>query len=355
MVLRLFQVVGVLVLPLCSQSLKLSPNLFNKPLVVSRPVDSPRSFGAGPANVRRGKDRLLIRTGMTASGPNGNEDFSSIGSSEPPAWGWSKEEPKSSLRHLQSPLPKSQAWSANPLVLNLVQLFHWALSVPAILISLSVLRKMDFWLGDGIFGGSKERLLLLLLSPVIGFVGGLLPAIMMHEYEGWQVAPFKNPLLEKFDIRDNNNQLVREVAYRLVLLMQFIGLQTFSLAVLGFGFFNGTLLTLSIAGMLSAYLGNQKWKATFYLFDQSTFPVAWLTLIPFSAAMMLNLYAFHAIGNSAVGMLALLPTLLIFFGGVLESLLVETRFNQWCHVGAVAIMNAGIWLQWAIVRKIPLV
>lgn len=70
--------------------------------------------------------------------------------------------------------------------------------------------------------------------------------------------------------------------------MQYVGLQTFSLGMFGPNAFGGSLLLLSVAGGLVAYLGNQGPKATFQFFGHSTFPLSWYTIVPFLLSTVLN-------------------------------------------------------------------
>jgi hypothetical protein len=136
--------------------------------------------------------------------------------------------------------------------------------------------------------------------------------------------------------------------------MQYLGLQTFALAMLGLDAWRGMLLPLSVAGALLAYTGNQQWKATFSLFGQPSFPLAWLTLLPFVASILCNLVAYYVIGEPALGsLLAVAPPILIGLGGAIEGLFAETRFNQWIHCFAVAVLNAGLWLELYWLNKVP--
>ena len=133
--------------------------------------------------------------------------------------------------------------------------------------------------------------------------------------------------------------------------MQYIGLQSFSYAVLGPTYFNGYLKFLSILGFFIGYLGNQDYKATFYFkwketAGGSTFPLAWTTLIPFILSASLNMYAFLDLGNlvfpgifSVIN--SLTPPLLIALGGVIEGLFAETIFDQKIHAFAVILFNLG--------------
>ena len=102
-----------------------------------------------------------------------------------PSWGWNKASPKKSL------YPIGMANTANTIMLNFVELVHWAPIIPAFMMAQSILNYSDGWTLH--FNNDKQRTLLFLLSPIIAFFGGL-PGIMMHTYEGWQVAPFDSPL-----------------------------------------------------------------------------------------------------------------------------------------------------------------
>ena len=109
----------------------------------------------------------------------------SIGYPSNPSWGWNKASPKTSLYAI------GMAHTANAFMLNLVELVHWAPIIPAFLMAQSVFNNSNKWTSS--FDNDKQRTLLFLLSPIIAFFGGL-PGIMMHTYEGWQVAPFDSPL-----------------------------------------------------------------------------------------------------------------------------------------------------------------
>jgi hypothetical protein len=260
-----------------------------------------------------------------------------------PSWGWNKAAPKKSLCDI------GMAHTANVFMLNLVELVHWAPIIPAFLMAQSVLDNSDKW--TLYFDNDAQRTLLFLLSPIIAFFGGL-PGIMMHTYEGWQVAPFDSPLRGISEdtnvvVSDKNNQWLRIVAYFFIFNMQYIGLQAFSYAVLGCSQF------LSILGFLIGYLGNQDYKATFIFNGGSTFPLAWMTLVPFMLSASLNLYAFTALG--AVGgygiISSLAPPLLIAMGGAIEGLFAETVFDQKIHAFAVILFNAGFWLELDMIQK----
>ena len=281
----------------------------------------------------------------------------SIGFPSNPSWGWNKAAPKTSLNDI------NMAHTANTFILNLVEFVHWAPLIPAFLMAQSVLNNSDKW--TNYFDDDKQRTLFFLLSPIIAFFGGL-PGIMMHTYEGWQVAPFDSPLRGQLEntnviVSDKNNQWLRIVAYFFIFNMQYIGLQSFSYAVLGPNCFNGYLKFLSILGFLIGYLGNQDYKATFYFkwgqtAGGSTFPLAWTTLVPFMLAASLNMYAFSKLGVlvfpgkfNVVNSLA--PPILIALGGAIEGLFAETIFDQKIHAFAVILFNAGFWLELNMIVK----
>ena len=281
----------------------------------------------------------------------------SIGFPSNPSWGWNKAAPKKSLYDI------NMADTANVFMLNLVELVHWTPIIPAFLMAQSILNNSDKW--TNYFDNDEQRTLLFLLSPIVAFFGGL-PGIMMHTYEGWQVAPFDSPLRGESEntnvvVSDKNNQWLRIVAYFFIFNMQYIGLQAFSYAVLGPKYFFGCLKFLSVMGFFIGYLGNQDSKATFnFKWRQtaggSTFPLAWTTLIPFILSASLNMYAFSELGVlvfpgyfTIINSLA--PPLFIGLGGVIEGLFAETIFDQKIHAFAVVLFNAGFWLELNMIAK----
>jgi len=281
----------------------------------------------------------------------------SIGFPSNPSWGWSKAAPKKSLYDI------GMAHTANAFMLNLVELVHWTPIIPAFLMAQSILNNSDKW--TNYFDNDEQRTLLFLLSPIIAFFGGL-PGIMMHTYEGWQVAPFDSPLRGESEntnvvVSDKNNQWLRIVAYFFIFNMQYIGLQTFSYAVLGPSYFYGCLKFLSVLGFFIGYLGNQDYKATFiFKWKQtaggSTFPLAWATLIPFILSASLNMYAFTDLGGMVFPgyfsvIHSLTPPLLIGLGGAIEGLFAETIFDQKIHAFAVILFNLGFWLELNMIVK----
>ena len=282
----------------------------------------------------------------------------SIGYPSNPSWGWNKASPKKSLYEI------NMAHTANACMLNLVELVHWTPIIPAFLMAQSILRNNEQW--TIYFDNDQQRTLLFLLSPIIAFFGGL-PGIMMHTYEGWQVAPFDSPLRGESEdtnvvVSDKNNQWLRIVAYFFIFNMQYLGLQAFSYAILGPSAFFGFLPFLSVMGFLIGYLGNQDYKATFTFkwketAGGSTFPLAWTTLVPFILSASLNMYAFSDLGgfvypgHFTTVIRSLAPPVLIALGGVIEGIFAETVFDQKIHAFAVILFNAGFWLELSMITK----
>lgn len=285
-----------------------------------------------------------------------------LGYPDDPAWGWNKAAPKTSLSDpnvLGPHLPTDQSWSAQPWELNLVELVHWLPIIPAVLMANQVFTNSAYW--SAYLDGDTNRQLLMLLSPIIAFFGGL-PGIMMHTYEGWQVAPFVNPLSNPdFKIKEYNNEWLRIVAYQFIFVMQYVGLQTFSLGIYGSNSVVGIYLpALSIFGFLVGYLGNQHPKPKLELFGHPTLPLSWYTIVPFAFSTVLNLFAFLELGHHvfpsdsgiALVVKSIAAPVLIGAGGAIEGLLAETRFNQWIHFFAVVLFNAGFWVQWYMYNNV---
>jgi len=286
-----------------------------------------------------------------------DNDWFSLGFPSNPSWGWNKSAPKTSLYSI------GMDHTANVFILNLVEFVHWTPLIPAFLMAQTVLANSDQW--TAYFDNDQQRTLLLLLSPIIAFFGGL-PGIMMHTYEGWQVAPFDSPLRGELEntnviVSDKNNQWLRIVAYFFIFNMQYIGLQSFSYAVLGPNYFDGYLPFLSVLGFFIGYLGNQDYKATFNFkwgdtAGGSTFPLAWSTLVPFMISACLNMYAFYKLGVLIYPgyfrvIYSLAPPVLIALGGAIEGLFAETIFDQKIHAFAVILFNAGFWLELNMITK----
>ena len=115
--------------------------------------------------------------------------------------------------------------------------------------------------------------------------------ITMHEYEAGK-WPLQNPLDSDFAVDHYNNEWLREVAYKLLFLLQGLGLLAFSLAVFGF---SAITITFAVLSGLVAFIGPQNPKATFSFNGQPVFPLAISILIVFIANASVNFFAYFAL------------------------------------------------------------
>lgn len=263
----------------------------------------------------------------------------SLGYYPEPGWEWQKPEPKSYLVNNDDLSKYAQAW-----ILNLVELVHWIPFIPAFILAFLIFQhesELKLLLGTDI------QVFLILLSPLILTFGGL-TGIMMHEYEGWQVVYFQNPLDSSFKIEECNNEWLRQVAYKLLFFLQGAGLLAFSLGVYGINKFT---LSFAILSGVIAFFGPQSPKATFYLNNQPVFPLAITILGVFIINAIVNFVAYFQLFSPALAT-AQLPKILavsapFFFmlGGMIEGLLAESTFNQWWHFVAVIVLNLGMLVQ----------
>jgi len=268
---------------------------------------------------------------------NENSD-PSLGYYPKPGWEWQKPEPKTYL--IRHDLGKyAQTW-----ILNLVELVHWLTFIPTFILSFIIFQHSS---SLKLIVGSDIQVFLLLLSPLIQTFGGLM-GITMHEYEGWQVAFFQNPLDTDLKIKDCNNEWLREVAYKLLFLMQGAGLLAFSLGVFGI---NKITLPFAIISGIVAFAGPQNPKATFYFNNQPVFPLSISMLVVFIINAGVNFVAYFvlfypsiAAANLPVILSGIAPTLLML-GGVIEGVIAESTFNQWWHFTAVIFLNLGMIFQ----------
>ncbi|MBD2253346.1 hypothetical protein [Nostoc parmelioides] len=255
-----------------------------------------------------------------------------------PGWEWQKPEPKTYL--VKHSLAKyAQAW-----ILNLVEFVHWILLIPSFILSFIIFQHSDVLVSRL---GTDLQVYLLSVAPLIQAFAGLV-AVVMHEYEGWQVVYFQNPLDSDFNIKDCNNQWLREVAYKMLFFLQVVGLLAFSLGVFGVSYITLIFATVSI---LIAFFGPQNPKATFYFNNQPVFPISlWLVAV-FVVNAIVNFVAYYHLFGLALqsasfpSALAVLAPILFMVGGVIEGVLAESTFNQWIHFLAVIFLNLGLLTQ----------
>ncbi|MEH2252390.1 hypothetical protein [Nostoc sp.] len=262
----------------------------------------------------------------------------SLGYYPEPGWEWQKPEPKTYL--VKHDLGKyARAW-----ILNLIEFIHWFPFIPAFILSFLVFQHSSTL---NLRLGTDLQVFFILVSPLIQTFGGL-AGIMMHEYEGWQVVHFQNPLDSDFNIKNINNEWLREVAYKLLFILQGAGLLAFSLGVFGVNKFT---LSLAIISVVVWSIGPQNPKGTFYIKGQPVFPLSIPILVVFIVNAIVNFIAyFYLFGeglqeaNLPKILAGLVPTLLML-GGMIEGLLAESTFNQWWHFGAFLLINSAMLAQ----------
>ncbi|MDJ0796565.1 MAG: hypothetical protein QNJ51_06965 [Calothrix sp. MO_167.B12] len=262
----------------------------------------------------------------------------SLGYYPAPGWEWQKPEPKTYL------VDHNLAQFAQVWILNLVELVHWILLIPSFILSFIIFQHTDVLVAKI---GTDLQVYLLSVAPLIQAFAGLV-AVVMHEYEGWQVVCFKNPLDSDFNIKDFNNEWLREIAYKMLFFLQIVGLLAFSLGV--FGVSNITI-SFAIISILIAFVGPQNPKATFPVNNQPVFPISISLVIVFIINAIINVAAYYHLFSPVLesanmpSILALVAPVLFMLGGVIEGVLAESSFNQWIHFGAVIFLNLGLLAQ----------
>jgi hypothetical protein len=284
----------------------------------------------------------------------------------PLPWAFQKAAAKTSLN-------PAQARTARPLVLNLIEGIHWA-SFPLgfyvlayLLIHATVIAKH--------VDGDLLRVFWLQLGMACQVFGGGISGIMMHEYEGWQVTPFRNILglhtqappqdVEQVLVPHFNNAWLRAVAYQMLFTFQTAGLGFFTLGVFGP---KPLPLLLVIGGIGVALIGPSKPRTAFNrIVDgeaRPVLPLSWSLLIVFGLNALANLVGcFHFFGPtiaqawppSLLPWLAIVPAWLVPWfsllapltvaaGGAYEGWIAESSFNQWQHFIAFVILTLGLGL-----------
>lgn len=144
--------------------------------------------------------------------------------------------------------------------------------------------------------------------------GGGITGNMMHVYEGWQVAPFRNPLTlpgeianckqgdtssnssqciegkaEKVFISTYNNAWLRSVAYQLLFMFQAIGICFSSMAAYGINVWTIALLTTTVfVGLVGPKLPRMK---TTGINGQPVSPLPWALFAVFLLNFVVNIPA----------------------------------------------------------------
>lgn len=192
---------------------------------------------------------------------------------------------------------------------------------------------------------------------------------MVHDYEGWQLAPFRSPL----DIpnQDNplhavgsfNNSWLRAVGYWYLIGTNTVGLLMFSVAVLGF---KPWVIGWVAATLAAVFLGPWQPHSTLLFGPKGRkvpiFPIPLVLVLAFVANALLNVVALSLLFSPRLlpmieahvenGLLAkalsvgaaVVPTAFLGAAGVLEGAKAESTFNQYWHLLAFISVNVGLSL-----------
>lgn len=195
---------------------------------------------------------------------------------------------------------------------------------------------------------------LLVAGPLFQAMGGA-GANTMHEYEGFQVAPFsgypsKDPSTH---IPEYNNDALRQVAYRGLFQLQAVGATMFGLGAL----WPSTLPTAAAWGILGVlavalyFSPRDVWYARFGVGKVELLlpPLPVWPLALFGAGALLQWLALTHFFGAPFGTAV---TLLLAGGGLLEAGLAEGTYDQRWHLFAVVLLNAGGWLQVAALNDL---
>lgn len=265
-------------------------------------------------------------------------------------WAWDKPSPKSSLQSLDHDTAPS--W-----LLNLVEAGHWMNLLPCFFVLFTLYSNSQF------LGANSFFFELSVIIYHFSFVG----AILVHSYEGWQVAPFRNPLASTGvqqgdddadtppDIEHTNNAWLRIVF--LDLLATFINLSYsfFAMGVYGINAPTIAVLTASLAiGLLGPKQPMMKVQRRTGV-DGTARPIAPLAV---SQAIMMAVTilvatigtfhyfypVFEHLGVAPALCCCYTPMILQGFGGAYEGVITESSFKQWQHLLAAIITATGTLL-----------
>ena len=310
------------------------------------------------------------------SGPPGNPNVIIYPGT---GWGLSKPEPKASLYDVGT------ADSAKAPILNLIELVHW-ISFPIGFYLVWTMFQNNIALGQAIGGTTRgmEAIAAMMLAHLCQVFGGGISGNMMHQYEGWQVAVFRNPLDPYTNTTTGvveqepayNDAWLRAVAYQMLFSFQTLGVLLTAVASFGTDSFGMQFLvvatfvvmTLSpqlphcttvLPKLMNAVKLGKVW--TWLTQDRPVFPLSIYLFLVFlvNSIVAWNAYGhmFHSLewsGHLGVlgslldilptGFMAAFPFFLVALGGIYEGLVAETTFNQWDHFIAFIMLDAGLAL-----------
>lgn len=247
----------------------------------------------------------------------------------------------------QYPKPKTGVVRASRMVLLLVQLFHFLTA--GALISVAYAFHQSFQHLHLVLPLGSLSVFFLLLTPM-WYMVSLFITIVMHDYEGWQIAPYQAPPLNRKLL---NNDALRHCVYRLQYLCDCIAKVMFITSIFGFTWKWGKVVLPPIAvvpllvGLLVWLHASPRhrtisflapsWKRKGECWPVLPIPVSmWVPFIclflTYSCAMG-SLLGLHAATN-VVGLTVVLPV-------VLDQILAESTFNQLFHLASNMFACAG--------------
>jgi hypothetical protein len=242
-----------------------------------------------------------------------------------PGWVW------------QYPQPKLQTSYANPLMLSAIEFFHYLTFVTQVSLAYTFFSFSEF------YTPRCESFFLVAIAPVFQQAASMVP-IMLHEYEGWQIAPFQDPASDRHKF--NNNEL-RQVAYKLLFRLQAVASGIFCIGVFGTHRWSvGTLsigmpwtILLIVLALLWLYVAPRSTKLFSLTIDNKL-----VLPVPISIAIAyipIQIAYIFALADLLGWIPALLGVGLPLLGGIMEGLGAESTFNQWWHLFAAILLNAS--------------
>eukprot|EP00553_Chaetoceros_curvisetus_P014910 CAMPEP_0204643020 /NCGR_PEP_ID=MMETSP0718-20130828/356_1 /ASSEMBLY_ACC=CAM_ASM_000674 /TAXON_ID=230516 /ORGANISM="Chaetoceros curvisetus" /LENGTH=370 /DNA_ID=CAMNT_0051664049 /DNA_START=43 /DNA_END=1155 /DNA_ORIENTATION=+ len=276
------------------------------------------------------------------------------------AWAWERASPKKSLSTVLDQKNPAPAW-----LLNIIELAHWVSFPIGFYIASFLFNNSSAIAEAGNWGGSTSQVFFIMLGILNQVFGGGM-AVLMHVYEGWMVAPFKNllvlpenPTNEQVDavrVQNYNNAWLRAAAYQMLMSFQSLGLSLFTMGVFGVkpwtqSLVYGTAL-ISLLGPKEPRLElTRKVDGE----DRPVLPLSISLTVVLAVNVIIQLLAcvklFYPIfaqsdklGTAIAVIASILPSTLQGAGGAIEGYFAESSFKQWQHLGAFIILLAGFLL-----------
>lgn len=247
----------------------------------------------------------------------------------------------------QYPNPKMGVVRASRKVLLLTQLFHFLTA--GALISVAYAIHQSFQHLHTVLPLGSLSVFFLLLTPV-WYMVSLFVTIVMHDYEGWQIAPYQAPPLNRKLL---NNDALRHCVYRLQYLCDCIAKVMLITSMYGFTWTLGTVVLVQavvvplLVGLLAWLHASPRhstvsfltpsWKGTGERWP--VLPISISMWVPFTFLFvayccgMGSLLGIHAAAN-VVALTVIIPI-------VLDQIMAESTFNQLFHLASNMFACAG--------------